>query len=1037
MVPYSQLVDDVLKSGSRTFRASLVKSDGSVLDTQIVSFTTAFASNGDTSDFSIGSTVSQNVTITMTNMTNYNVEDKELQLIVSLLVDESTDTYQDFNMGYFTVGKPKSDEQETTFTAFDRMLKLETLFSSNLPDTTTSTAILNRITEITGVQFSAQDSDNFTNINMPKPVALTCREVLGYVAEFYGGFGVINRDGNIVIKRYSEYKVGSTVVGNTISPDIYWDTFQHNDLAYELQSIVCVVGKDEAGESIQYTSGSGTKHITFSNPYMTQASLDNIWNNYLHDFTYMPGSVKFLGDPRIDVWDIVTIVGTDNTSYKVPVMTMTHEFDGGLTTTITAVGKSESENTVSYTGPSTKAMDRYYAQLVTIDKALINYATIDQLFTRNIETGTLTAKWASVDELHSNYLDTEQLRANYASINELHNQYLNTNQLSAEYADITSLNTASGRIEILEGQYGNIQTILSGNIGTGQLQSVTLTSDNATIDGAAINVATMNAASIVSLISGKITVGDLLAGKISTNKFQVGSDSGNLLISDNVITIYDDSEPDPKPRIQMGKDAQGNYTLYIGNESGTLIDETGVHENAIGNELIIDRMVKKSGDGYDGIEANKLNIVSVMGALDDEGAFKASNIYFDDEKQTLTQIYTAIKQEVSENTKAIRGISSLDNLTSILSNDAHVVHTDMNGDGGNFTNAITQVSVYKGDLDVTNDSIIQVYPSSNVTGTWDASTKIYHVTALSGTDGYVDFDTAYGVGSAYLTTPDGERYTTRSGNELLVPIAAHVHKRFSISKALDGRVGVSYRLQTSASVIKRDLEDKLNPSDVTFSAIYSDGTGLYPYTNGKYRIEISQDGDEWDIDYTSKQAEASTTYTPANTTRFIRCTLLSDTNLLLDTISVIIITDADALATAMHDIHTDITKINTGIEGIEGHLQTTDTMITGVANGALLYQTPFTWSNDKQTANFRAVVYKSGQDATAEFPDRWFSWWLRTEEGEEKIQDGKTFSVSKSQLGFGGTVVGRFNTYETKNLTTRNGNPLTTRSGAYLQIYAE
>lgn len=623
----------------------------------------------------------------------------------------------------------------------------------------------------------------------------------------------------------------------------------------------------------------------------------------------------------------------------------------------------------------------------------------------------IASTYASFDYLSANYTTTDELKAQYATIKRLDADEVNINDAIIGKADVGELNAVKADVEDLSAVSENVKVLLAGQAVTGDMQTIKLTAGNATVDGATINVATMNAASIVSLISGKITVGDLLAGKISTNKFQVGSDSGNLLISDNVITIYDDSEPDPKPRIQMGKDAQGNYTLYIGNENGTLIDENGVHENAIGDELIVDRMVKTADGTYNGIEANKLNIVSVIGALDTEGVFKASNITFDSDAQTLEQAYTAIKQEVNKNTEAIKGISSLDNLTSILSNDAHVVHTDMNGDGGDFTNAITQVSVYKGDLDVTNDAIIQVYPSSNVTGTWDASTKIYHVTALSGTDGYVDFDTAYD--------------------------AAHVHKRFSISKALDGRVGVSYRLQTSASVIKRDLEDELNPSDVTFSSIYSDGTGLYPYTSGKYRIEISQDGDEWDIDYTSKQAEASTTYTPASTTRFIRCTLLSDTNLLLDTISVIIITDADALATDVSNIHTDITTINEGITGIEGHLQTTDETIAGVAKGALLYQTPFTWSNDKQTANFRAVVYKSGQDATAEFPDRWFSWWLRTEDGEEKIQDGKTFSVLKSQLGFGGTVVGRFNTYETKNLVTRNGNPLTTRSGAYLQIYAE
>lgn len=613
----------------------------------------------------------------------------------------------------------------------------------------------------------------------------------------------------------------------------------------------------------------------------------------------------------------------------------------------------------------------------------------------------ISSTYASFDYLSANYTTTENLEAEYATIKRLESDEAKIDKAIIGKASVSDLNAVKADVQNLSAVSENVKVLLAGQAVTGDMQTIKLTADNAEINAAAIDIGTIR-----TLLSQNITVADLLAGKISTDKFTVGSADGTFDITKSVLTIKDKNN---KTRIQLGKDTQDNFTfiLYDEDGEGILIDPTGIKASAIADGLIVNDMVADDA----AIKGTKLDIASVINALDTGGAFKASRIHFDEGTQTLEQAYSAIKQEVSKNTEAIKGISSLDNLTSILSNDAHVVHTDMNGDGGDFTNAITQVSVYKGDLDVTNDAVIQVYPSSNVTGTWDASTKIYHVTALSGTDGYVDFDTTYD--------------------------AAHVHKRFSISKALDGRVGVSYRLQTSASVIKRDLENKLNPSDVTFSAIYSDGTGLYPYTNGKYRIEISQDGDEWDIDYTSKQAEASTTYTPANTTRFIRCTLLSDTNLLLDTISVIIITDADALATDVSNIHIDITKINEGITGIEGHLQTTDETIAGVANGALLYQTPFTWSNDKQTANFRAVVYKSGQDATAEFPDRWFSWWLRTEDGEEKIQDGKTFSVSKSQLGFGGTVVGRFNTYETKNLVTRNGNPLTTRSGAYLQIYAE
>ena len=83
---------------------------------------------------------------------------------------------------------------------------------------------------------------------------------------------------------------------------------------------------------------------------------------YLH-YTYMPGTVKIMGDPRLDPWDVLTVCDLNGETYKVPVMDMTHEFDGGLITSVEAVGRSEVEQESGYKGPTTKEMDRYYGFL--------------------------------------------------------------------------------------------------------------------------------------------------------------------------------------------------------------------------------------------------------------------------------------------------------------------------------------------------------------------------------------------------------------------------------------------------------------------------------------------------------------------------------------------------------------------------------------------------------------------------------------------------------------------------------------------------
>lgn len=61
-----------------------------------------------------------------------------------------------------------------------------------------------------------------------------------------------------------------------------------------------------------------------------------------------------------------------------------------------------------------------------------------------------------------------------------------------------------------------------GNAGVGDLQNIHLTSENAVIDSALIRAAVMQTVSIA----------DLLAGDISTNKFRILSDDGGILIQE-------------------------------------------------------------------------------------------------------------------------------------------------------------------------------------------------------------------------------------------------------------------------------------------------------------------------------------------------------------------------------------------------------------------------------------------------------------------------------------------------------------------------
>ena len=85
----------------------------------------------------------------------------------------------------------------------------------------------------------------------------------------------------------------------------------------------------------------------------------------------------------------------------------------------------------------------------------------------------------------------------------------------------------------------------------------------------------------------------------------------------------------------------------------------------------------------------------------------------------------------------------METLVITLSNEAHTITTDKNGNGGNFADCETTVQVYNGTQDVTAQTAYTVTKSSGVTGAWDSTNHKYKVTALSTDDGYVDIKAVY------------------------------------------------------------------------------------------------------------------------------------------------------------------------------------------------------------------------------------------------------------------------------------------------------
>lgn len=661
-----------------------------------------------------------------------------------------------------------------------------------------------------------------------------------------------------------------------------------------------------------------------------------------------------------------------------------------------------------------------------------------------------------IDHAMINKLDVDTAKITYATITNLNATNANIEKLNADvgnFRDLTAtqFKAANAKIDILDGNYANIKTLLSGNAGVGDLQNIHLTSQNAVIDSALIRNAVMQT----------VTISDLLAGTISTDKFTIVSDDGGIQIQGATQQWKD---ANGVVRLQAGKDASGNFTFALSDETGKgiLIDAAGVQKGAIADGVVVDSMVSDNAN----IAASKLDIDSLFKEINNSAqVIKSSRIWFDDSGQNLNQAYSQISKNIttvqetansatgtakaaSDTADAaadtarkaldtLSGISTLDAIGALLDNDAHVVHTNPDGTGGDYSTCHTTMKVYLGDTDVSDHiDAMRVTVSEGITGTWNDRTRTYQVTDMTTDSGYVDIEAQYGLESKALQLGDeilviGGKILTIKNN------GVWIKKRFSISKSKDGKIGISYNIQTSTLVLRKQKDGKtLLPSSVTFSA-YKNDNGLISSYAGIFQIEESKDsGKTYNITYGSSGTETLKIYTPTGPdVNLIRCTLYDTTGVqMLDTQTVAIIADAEGLAEdikkaqntadeakeAITTTNNKVADVQTGIDGIKANLSEVTTDLHGLTNNSLIYNARY-HDNGDGTTTLTAVVYKDGREVTKEYPSTWYSWTRKTESGETFLGYGYTITVNNENYIFGGVVVGRFETYKQQLLTVSIG----------------
>lgn len=424
MYQVSEGLDKVISGSGRTFYARLNGISEGIQEIVQTNFSTP------DSYFYVGGATASKIEVSMFTKSQEFVKGTEVKLEIGAIADG---TIEWIPMGYFTIKEQKKDRNLLTFTAYDRLeSKLAKAYKSKITKyPAESKEFLTDISKQTGVEFDTSKlSDNLIidkilTVNdqsgektYKEPFdGFTMQQVVGYIAQLHGTFAICDRNGKVTFRWYkaltNDYpgKIGDTAgsyledqnlsfIYNTIEflkeshtylikTNRYFDDLLQSETMCQISGISCDT------ENNHYESGTNI-NTNLSNPVMTQEWLDKILEK-IKDTRYYPVSFSFMGDPRLDVGDVVTIVDAKNNLIDVPVMQHTITFDGGLLSEVASYGFEEKE----VKSPSEIALQRVKDDILSLQEITAKKATFNQLNAvdakiTNLQASTITVNDANI-----------------------------------------------------------------------------------------------------------------------------------------------------------------------------------------------------------------------------------------------------------------------------------------------------------------------------------------------------------------------------------------------------------------------------------------------------------------------------------------------------------------------------------------------------------------------------------------------------------------------------------------------------------------
>lgn len=357
---------------------------------------------------------------------------------------------------------------------------------------------------------------------------------------------------------------------------------------------------------------------------------------------------------------------------------------------------------------------------------------------------------------------------------------------------VQDLRATNADIEVLHADFAEIKTLVNGNLTSDNILAFKITADKVTVEDAFIKDAMVDT----------ISAAKINAGRINTNMVSIGSEDGGMLITGSTQQFTDKNG---NVRIQIGKDASGDFTFILYGEDGRgqIINQNGITATAIGDGLIVDGMINNNAN----ISGDKLNISSVITNINNDNSttIQSSKIYLDGQKQSLEVAFNSLKTQVD----TIQDVTISGDLTAVIE-QVQTNTTKIEANASSISTLISEDTAIKKQVTDLENNVIE--SNNTLTSKYTTLNQSLEGFKTSVADTYATKSTvndlSTNLSTNYSTTSTMNSAINQKANEITASVSSTYATKNEV-KTLDdnlkGNYSTTKQMESAISVAKEEI----------------------------------------------------------------------------------------------------------------------------------------------------------------------------------------------------------------------------------------